>query len=176
MKTMNNSSAKLKTDVLAAVHHEFAHPTPPLHRIRAVRRQQGVSLRGLARKSGDSQYELEREELAGSDLLLSRLYWWQQMLDVPVSDLLVEPSAGLSPGILERARMIRIMKTVAAIKQELKGESVQQLVATLESQLLEIMPEMQGVVAWNSIGQRRTGDELGRTAERTISIRDLMEG
>lgn len=154
--------------------NEFADIPRPLHRIGAVRRQQGISLRNLSRKSTESLDELEREELAGTDLMLSRLHWWQGMLNVPISDLLIEPNAGLSPRILERAQLVCLMKTVAAIKEAVKDQSVQHLAATLENQLLEIMPELIGVSAWNSIGQRRTLDEPGRIEERSISIRDLL--
>ena len=38
----------------------------------------------------------------------------------------------------------------------------------LEQQLIEVMPELKDVAAWHSVGQRRSHDELGRTAERTL--------
>jgi hypothetical protein len=38
----------------------------------------------------------------------------------------------------------------------------------LEQQLVELMPELKDVAAWHSIGQRRSPDELGRTAERVL--------
>jgi hypothetical protein len=38
----------------------------------------------------------------------------------------------------------------------------------LEQQLVELMPELKDVSAWHSIGQRRSPNELGRTAERTL--------
>jgi hypothetical protein len=39
----------------------------------------------------------------------------------------------------------------------------------LEQQLIELMPELSDVAAWHSVGQRRSPNELGRTAERTFS-------
>lgn len=171
---MCTSASKLDSGTLAAVHQEFAIISPALHRIRTVRRQQGINLRGLSRRTGERVYDLEREELPGNDLTLSRLYWWEHWLEVPVSELLVEPDAGLSPRILERARLIRIMKTVAAIKEAVKGEVGQRLAERLEGQLLEVMPELSGVLAWNTVGQRRTLDELGRVEERSVSVRDLI--
>jgi hypothetical protein len=38
----------------------------------------------------------------------------------------------------------------------------------LISQLVELMPELQEVSAWHSVGQRRTQEEMGRIIERTI--------
>src|SRR4051794_22798605 len=115
--SMRISASQFNRGSLIAVHKELVNVLPALHRIRTVRRQQGVTLKGLSRRTEENLYELAREELAGNDLMLSRLYQWQQWLHVPVSELLVEPDAGLSPQILERARLIRIMKTVAAIKE-----------------------------------------------------------
>jgi hypothetical protein len=61
------------------------------------------------------------------------------------------------------------MKTVRAIK-ETAGEnlSIERMATMLEQQLVEIMPELKDVAAWHSVGQRRSHDELGRTAERVI--------
>jgi hypothetical protein len=42
------------------------------------------------------------------------------------------------------------------------------LASMLISQLVEVMPELQEVSAWHSVGQRRTQDEMGRIVERTI--------
>src|SRR5690349_10113717 len=124
---MHTSTNTLSSDTVAAVENELAKTAPRLHRIRTVRRQQGINLRGLSKKTGESLYELQREELERADLLLSRVYWWQRLLDVPAADLLVEPSTELSPRVRERARLVRIMKTVAALKERARGESVERL-------------------------------------------------
>ena len=39
----------------------------------------------------------------------------------------------------------------------------------LIDQILEIMPELQDVTPWHTVGQRRTLDELGRAARSPIS-------
>jgi transcriptional regulator with XRE-family HTH domain len=139
----------------------------PLHRISAVRRQQGMSLRRISRQSRTNIHRLELEEQETTDLPLSRLYWWQEILEVPVADLLVDTDASLSAPVLERARMVRIMKTAAAILEKADNPRVARLAETLRSQLLEMMPELEGVAAWHSVGQRRTLDEVGRIAEHT---------
>lgn len=150
-------------------------PTAPaagrvaLHRIAAVRRQQGIALRGLARQLRTSVRDLEAEEDETTDLRLSRLYWWQSVLEVPLSELLVDSNSPLSAPVLERARLVRIMKTVAAIAEKAESSSIKRLAQTLASQLVEMMPELEGVSPWHTVGQRRTLDELGRIAERPYS-------
>jgi len=140
-----------------------------LHRIAAVRHQQGISLRGLARQTRISIRELEQEEEEATDLRLSRVYWWQNVLEVPISELLVDTNSPLSAPVLERARLVRIMKTVAAIAEKAESSSIKRLAQTLASQLVELMPELEGVSPWHNVGQRRTLDELGRIAERPYS-------
>ncbi|HEX5447561.1 MAG TPA: helix-turn-helix transcriptional regulator [Pirellulales bacterium] len=142
---------------------------PPLHRIKEVRQQQGVSLRRVGQVLHTDIRELRREEENTTDMPLSRLYQWQQALDVPVGDLLVDSGAPLSTPVLQRARMVRIMKTVAAIREKAQAPSIQRLAETLVEQILEIMPELKGVNPWHSVGQRRSLDEYGRIAERTYS-------
>jgi hypothetical protein len=71
--------------------------------------------------------------------------------------------------VLTRARLLRIMKTVRAIKESASVVSIHRFTVMLEQQLVELMPELSDVAAWHSVGQRRTPQELGRTAERTFS-------
>ena len=95
------------------------------------------------------------------------------MLEVPVSELLVDSNSPLSAPVLERARLVRIMKTVAAIAEKADSSPIKRLAQTLASQLVEMMPELEGVSPWHNVGQRRTLDELGRIAERPVLGRHL---
>ncbi len=144
------------------------HADEALHRIAHVRRQQGVSLRGVSRNLRVSVRELKQQEVENADIRLSDLYRWQQALDVPVAELLVECSDALSPPVLARARMVRVMKTAAAILEKAQSASTRRLAQTLVDQLVEIMPELEGVTPWHTVGQRRTQDEYGRIVERRI--------
>jgi Tat protein secretion system quality control protein TatD with DNase activity len=99
---------------------------------------------------------------------LSELLRWQKALDVPLADLLVETDGPLSEPIMTRARLLRIMKTVRAIKETATSSSIQRFATMLEQQLVELMPELKDVAAWHSIGQRRSPNELVRTAERVL--------
>jgi transcriptional regulator with XRE-family HTH domain len=152
-------------------------PTPAkpkrMHRIRTVRRLQGVSLRSAARQIGTDVRRLRAQENETNDLNLSELYKWQQALDVPVSELLIEPDTQLSRPVMERARMIRLMKTAAAILERSNSTSIRRLAEMLVSQLIEVMPELKQVGPWHSVGQRRSLNELGRIVENSISTDHL---
>ena len=103
------------------------------------------------------------------DLRISDLMRWQKVLGVPLQDLLVDSETPLSRPVMERARMVRLMKTAAALKDNVEDESSQRMVTMLIQQLVEIMPELEEVSAWHSVGQRRSLDEYGRIVERRIS-------
>ena len=140
----------------------------PLHRIADVRRRQGISVRSAARRLQMSIDQVRRQEEPSNDMLLSELLRWQQALHVPLADLLVETDGPLSEPIMTRARLLRIMKTVRAIKETATSSSIQRFATMLEQQLVELMPELKDVSAWHSIGQRRSPNEVGRTAERVL--------
>ena len=146
-----------------------AGPRPKLHRIAEVRRRQNVTLRNVARRLGVALSVVRRQEQADCDLRLSELHRWQQVLEVPVAELLVEGDGQLSGPVLERSRMVKLMKTAAALRDQTAGTATQRLVSMLVDQILEIMPELQDVTPWHAVGQRRTLDELGRAARSPIS-------
>ncbi len=139
-----------------------------LHRIADTRRRQGLSLRSVARRLGKSVDQVRRLEETTCDMLVSELYEWQQALEVPIVDLLVDSAAPLSEPVATRARLLRVMKTVRAIKEVGKNVATERMATMLEQQLIEMMPELKDVAAWHSVGQRRSHDELGRTAERIV--------
>ena len=113
----------------------------------------------MARRLGADISSVLRQEQEASDLPLSVLYQWQRALEVPVADLLVDSDAPLSPPVMERARMVKVMKTAVALMEKAHTNAQRRLITMLVEQLLEIMPELREVSAWHSVGQRRT---LGR--------------
>ncbi len=143
-------------------------PPRVLHRIREVRRQQGISLRSAAKRLKMDVHEVRTMERETSDLPLSMLYRWEEALEVPASLLLADDEEGLSAPVLKRARMIRLMKTAAAMLESSQDEAMTRLVSTLVDQLIEIMPELESVNAWHAVGQRRSLEECGRIAERQM--------
>ena len=141
---------------------------PAYHRIADVRRQQGVTLRNVARRLGVPLPVVLRQEQSDCDMRLSELLRWQEVLEVPVAELLVEGDGQLSGPVLARSRMVKLMKTAAAIRERSRDPSITQMVAMLVEQILEIMPELADVTPWHTVGQRRTRDELGRTAQMVV--------
>lgn len=146
-----------------------ARPAQTLHRIGHVRRQQGVTLRNVARRLGMAMAVVRRQEQADCDLRLSDLHRWQQVLEVPVAELLVEGDGQLSGPVLERSRMVKLMKTAAALRERTAGTPAGRMVEMLVEQILEIMPELSDVTPWHTVGQRRTLGDLGRTGRSPIS-------
>ena len=164
-----------RSDLRQETREDAAHDAhdKPLHRLAEVRRQQGLSLRSAARQMSTDVRTVRHEEGSESDLKLSDLYRWQSVLGVPVSELLVEADAPLSRPVMDRARLVRIMKTVKAISESAKSEGTKRMADMLATQLVEIMPELQDVGPWHSVGQRRSLEEYGRAAERLMSEESL---
>ena len=140
-----------------------------LHRLRTVRNQQGVSQRRAARQMGMDMKTVRAQEEESTDLSLSDLYKWQQVLDVPIADLLTEQTSQLSQPVLERARLVKLMKSVAAIKEVARSPNVRLLAERMFDQLLEIMPELEEIGPWHSVGQRRNLEDYGQAYDRRIS-------
>jgi transcriptional regulator with XRE-family HTH domain len=141
----------------------------PLHRLAAVRQQQGISRRTVARRLNLDLATVRAQESETTDLPLSQLYEWQKVLEVPLGELLVEADDSLSPPVLLRAQLVRLMKSVLAIQETTRQDTIRRMAQTLVEQLLQIMPELAGVGPWHAVGQRRRLDELGVAAERRLS-------
>ena len=141
----------------------------PLHRLAEVRRIQGVSRRTVARRLHLDMASVKHMEEEDTDLSLSTLYQWQQILDVPVNELLVEAQDPLSTPVMKRAQLLKLMKTAMAIKQRSAPGPIQRMAEVLVNQLVEIMPELAEVSPWHAVGKRRSQSELGHAALRTIS-------
>jgi transcriptional regulator with XRE-family HTH domain len=140
----------------------------PLHRLAAVRMRQGMSRDTVARRLSIAIEQVQQQESESSDLPLSTVYAWQQVLEVPIAELLVEAGDALSAPVLERSQLVRLMKTALAISEQTKQESVRRMVQTMVGQLVEIMPELAKVSPWPIVGQRRHLRELGVAAQRQL--------
>ena len=139
------------------------------HRLAAVRRSQGVSRRTLARRMNLEPAEVRRQEDQHSDLPLSVLYQWQKALDVPLAELLVESDCELSRPLRQRAQLVRLMKTALSLLEETADGPPRRVAESLVEGLIEVMPELRDVTAWNAVGKRRRATDLGITALRRIS-------
>lgn len=147
----------------------------PLHRIHNVRLRQGVSLRSAARSSGTDIRQLRLQEQESTDLRITDLKKWQKALGVPLQELLVESDDPLSRPVMERARMVKLMKTATAIKERTESQGIERLAQMLADQLVEIMPELKEVSPWHNFGQRRSLEEYGAIVDRQISEDTLYD-
>ncbi len=143
-----------------------APETRPLHRLASVRKDQGVSLTRAAKRLEIDIAEARRQERATTDLLLSQLYRWRTVLEVPVGDLVIEPDEIPSNPIKSRSQLIRMMKTVRAILENTKEEGIGILAKQLVDLLIELMPELKSISAWPNVGQARDYREPGQAALR----------
>jgi len=168
MTTVQSNAHRRSDGKAAAEAQESAAKDGRLHRIRVVRRQQGFSLRAVARQFGTSVREVKKQERETTDLQLTDLYNWQRILDVPVSELLVDPEMALSHPVKERAQLLRLMKTAAAILERSRSVAVRRMAQALVDQLVEMMPELEFVSGWHAVGQRRSLEDYGRVVERRL--------
>jgi hypothetical protein len=124
---------------------------------------------------GTEVRRLRSEEDETSDLRLSDLYRWQEVLDVPVSELLVEPGTSLSHPVMERAQLLRLMKTAQSILENSRSPGIRRMAQVMVDQLIEMMPELEAVGGWHTVGQRRRLDEYGQVVERCIPEEALYQ-
>ncbi len=143
------------------------HPAG-LQKLSAARRRQGLSVRCVAQRLGRTVTEVRAQEDERSDLLVSELYRWQHALEVPIEELLAEPEDALSPRVMMRAQLLKVMKTAMALRRQARSEAERRLGRLLIEQLLEIMPELKEVSGWPAVGHRRRADEVGRIGENPI--------
>ncbi|MDR1957687.1 MAG: helix-turn-helix transcriptional regulator [Planctomycetaceae bacterium] len=163
---------------------EFSLPVPGTgrvcyHRIAEIRKTQCLSLAGIAKRLGVDVPTAREQENPSSNLTLEQLYRWQEALDLPVAELLVDPDTIPDMPVKVRAKLIRVMKTVQSL-MEFSGEneSITYLLQTLYSQLTDIMPELKEISAWPSIGRSREQKDYGQAVHRRFDPgveRRLME-
>lgn len=139
-----------------------------LHRIAEVMREQGVSTRAMAARLGTPIAEVDRHSSPTCDLLLSELIEWHEALEVPVVDLIAEPGPELSTDVRRRALLVKVMKTVRSMQRLENASSVELLVQRLESQLLELMPELASVDSWPIVGKRRSTDDISALEQHAL--------
>lgn len=141
-------------------------PDRPLHRLAVTRREQNISLARVARKLSLDAAEVQRQETETTDLPLSQLYRWRDILQVPVCELVIEPDEIPNNPIRNRSQLIKMMKTVRTIAETSKEEGIVILARLLIDQLVDLMPELQSVSAWPSVGQAREQRAPGQAALR----------
>jgi transcriptional regulator with XRE-family HTH domain len=131
-----------------------------------VRRQERISRRTVARELHVDLATVQQQEQESTDLPLSTLYRWRDVLKVPLVELLIDSNEHLSPPVLKRAHLVLIMKTACAILERAHQPVVRNLAQNLVESLVALMPELKGVAAWNVVGRRRKRNDYGVAASR----------
>lgn len=145
---------------------------PQLNRIAEVRKSQGISEKTLCKRLNIGLDELRRIEDPTCDLSVSQLVAVQLALDVPLVDLL-EDSNSLSRPVQERAKLVKVMKTAAAIKECKLTSRAMRLAEMLREQLLDLMPELSDVSSWPQFGSRRGSGAVARILAQEINTTQL---
>ena len=138
----------------------------PLHRLAETRNEQGVSLSTVAKKLGVEIAEARRQEQPTTDLFLSQLYRWRDVLETPVGDLLMEFEEIPPNPIKCRSQLVRMMKSVKAILETTKEDGTRVFAEMLAAQFIDLMPELQYINAWPVVGQAREPRDPGQAAFR----------
>jgi len=170
MAAVANGTDSLEESVSAVCNAKRSNDAAELHRIAEVRAQQGVSLRAISRRTGVEIRDLQTQEQPDSNLTLEQLYRWQEALDVPIENLLVDRDQQLSESVQSRAALIKVMKTVVALEEIATSPRVARLTQMLREQLVEMMPELAEVGGWPNYGSRRDPDHVGRIAANPIRV------
>jgi len=170
-----SSMKRAKQEIKPAVHkRKFSLPVKQadhaVNRIAFVREQQEMTLRSVSRHTGIDVRTLRKQEKPTANLTLTELSKWSEALDVPVANLIEEPESTLDNPVKKRAAMVRIMRSAVSISEEASSEKMSALADTLVSQLVDLMPELEGLSAWPQYGQRRGPEEVGRVAERPMRV------
>ncbi len=151
------------------------HATKPLHHIREVRIQQGMSRRAAAKRLGVEPKQLDAIEDPSNNLTLAEVYVWQQMLEVPLEELLVESDTPLSRPVMERAQMLKLMKTAVTIRKRAKNKTICYLAEMLVEQVVAIMPDLEDIGPWSSPPDQPMNPDGNEPFDRTLAEQEFLD-
>jgi len=129
-------------------------PRGVLHRLAAVRKAKKIPRRVLAEQLGITVEELRIKE-ASADLTISTLCHWASTLNVPVTELVVEPDESLAPTRMARSQAARLMNVAAKLRDRSRRRGIQRLAQTFVEQLAEILPALEELARKNHRHSRR---------------------
>jgi transcriptional regulator with XRE-family HTH domain len=130
-------------------------PRVVMHRLAVVRRAKGMPRRELAERLGITVQELRVME-ESADLPISTLCRWATVLEVPITELVVEPDECLAPTHLAPSQATRLLKVAAKLRDRSRRRSIQRLAQTFVEQLAEIIPTLAGLAEKSHRHSRRT--------------------
>jgi transcriptional regulator with XRE-family HTH domain len=135
-------------------------PTRVLHRLAAARQARGLSCFEIARRLGTTVEKVRLQEEA-ADLSISTLNAWAAALNVPVTDLVVEPDEWLQETNLAKPQAERLLRLAVELRDRSRRRSVQRLAQTFVDQLSEINPALNSGGNGNGNGHRHRQTLIG---------------
>ena len=126
-----------------------------LNRIRKVRLSQGITIEDAARMMKKSTAATRESQRETADLKLTELYQWAAVLDIDITELIVDenfpPSARISA---HRLMLSQWMKAVLTIDEEASQKQIKIFAQRCMQHLLQLRPDL------NSIIQKFGGPQL----------------
>jgi transcriptional regulator with XRE-family HTH domain len=151
-------------------------PRKVFHRLATVRREKRLSEKEVAERLHVDVEVVRRQEQETSDLTLSTLYRWQQLLRVPLAELLIEEGVPLGiPSQTSDPSLMALATMVLKILEETRQPAVRRLAHTLIDQLVELVPELRQAGALKEAGRNQLLDEQGRATGRTLPVDFFLE-
>jgi transcriptional regulator with XRE-family HTH domain len=126
-------------------------PVTATHRLGEARRAKRITHFELARRLGVSAETVRLQEEA-ADVSIGTLNQWAAVLNVPVTELVVEPEEWLQAARLAKAQAARLLEIAAKLRDRSRRRSIKRLAQTFVDQLSEIHPELG---AQDNDGERR---------------------
>ena len=146
-----------------------------LHRLSAVRKLRNVSLDDAARQLELTPQETKHQEQPTTDLTLSALYRWQELLKVPVGKLLVEGEGPLGLSSAKPDTLAEILRGALLILQHTKQPGIRRMAHTLVDQLVELSPGLREIADAHTAGQAHRFDEQGRAMKGALPLDFFLE-
>lgn len=139
--------------------------TAPLHRIDLACRRRGVTVEAAADWLNLEPVKVQKQLEQQTDLKLGQLYDWQELLEAPLSELLIDSDDVLSDPIQAHAELGKLMETAISIKEGSRQASTQRLAIMLIEQLIDLAPELENA------GLAIPGAAPGTTEEAAVAAR-----
>jgi transcriptional regulator with XRE-family HTH domain len=128
------------------------HRMKPLHRIREVRRREGVSIRTIVRKTGIDMGTVKALDNPVSDPTLSQLARFADAIEVPLCELICDADADEVQRL--RGLLVRVSKITNLMLAKLPNGPARRLVQSIDEHIREELPDAEVINALHGVTDR----------------------